>query len=249
MLVPSPVGSPEMGNWMGRHHQGLEFEHTQAGHLWLSWVRISDIKQVTESESQRCRYLHLSLMGQVELVTGLEGQVCCSMTRWHVFVRALLLGIWRPATLWCGVEWWCEKGKGSVAPVVLRLTCQISVVLFLSHEWHSFPNLTLEDSKGWKECEATGLSLWLQQASRPWCLAFQECAHIPGQNGHLIPNLALSLGGGQAEQGRKRRHPLACITLRTPLCVSLFPLRPAFSPQHAQPLIVTINHSELCRTS
>lgn len=167
---------------MGRHHQGLEFEQTQAGHLWLYWVRISDIKQVTESESQRCHYLHLSLTAQVELVIGLEEQVCCSMTRWHVFVCTLHLGIWRPETLSCGVEWcwisWCEKGKGSVAPVVLRLACQISIALFLSHEWRSFPNLILEDSKGWNEYEATGLSLWLQQASRPCCPAFQECAHI-----------------------------------------------------------------------
>lgn len=86
-------------------YPAFEFEQTPAGHLWLSWVRISDIKQVTESESQCCCYLHLSLTGQVELVTGMEGQVYCSMTRWHVFVCPLHLGIWRPETLvvWCKV--------------------------------------------------------------------------------------------------------------------------------------------------
>lgn len=68
-----------------RHHlQGVELEQIPAGHLWLSWVRISGIKQATETvalESQPCHYLHLSVKGQMESVTGMGGQVCCSMAR------------------------------------------------------------------------------------------------------------------------------------------------------------------------
>lgn len=81
MIVPSPVSFLEMENQMRQHHQGVEVEQIQAEHLRLSWVRIPDIKQVTERltlESQPCLHLYLPLNGQVGLVTGVEGQVHCS---------------------------------------------------------------------------------------------------------------------------------------------------------------------------
>lgn len=81
MIVPSLVSFLEMESQMRQHHQGVEVEQIQTEHLRLSWVRIPDIKQVTERltlESQPCLHLYLPLNGQVGLDTGVEGQVHCS---------------------------------------------------------------------------------------------------------------------------------------------------------------------------
>lgn len=60
MIVPSPVNFLEMESQTRQCHQEVEVEQIQAEHLRLSWVRIPDIKQVTERlalESQPCLHL------------------------------------------------------------------------------------------------------------------------------------------------------------------------------------------------
>lgn len=103
------------------------------------------------------------------------------------------------------------------------------------------PSITLPWKTQWARKTARP-QVWLPVYNKPDGLAFQRCPCIPGQTCHLILMMESSLGTGQTEQGNREGTPSPTEHSEHP-CVS------HSSPQSAQPLIVTINHTELRRTS